>query len=113
MHTGIELFQSVICTSLLSTYVRTMTVLPLYWRMWQERPTSLPPPKHKNISSSAGSMGSTSSGSIAACFLLDAMSACLFGSVCAESMACNGRREKDLRTQFRTRWAGYGYSRKG
>jgi len=53
---------------------RTMTVLPLYCRMWQDRPTSLPPPKHRNISSSAGSMGSISSGSNAACFRLDAIS---------------------------------------
>lgn len=74
MHASVELHRTV---SILQGYTelaeRTMTVLPLYWRMWQDRPTSLPPPRHRNISSSAGSMGSTSSGSKAACFLLDAI----------------------------------------
>ena len=50
-----------------------MTVLPLYWMMWQERPTSIPPPKHKNMNSSAGSTGSSISGDIAESFLLLAM----------------------------------------
>lgn len=38
---------------------RTMTVLPLYWMTWQDRPTSFPPPKQRNMSSSAGSTGSS------------------------------------------------------
>lgn len=37
----------------------TMTVLPLYWMIWQDRPTSLPPPRQRNLSSSAGSTGSS------------------------------------------------------
>lgn len=36
-----------------------MTVLPLYWMIWQDRPTSLPPPRQRNLSSSAGSTGSS------------------------------------------------------
>ena len=50
-----------------------MTVFPLYWRMWHDRPTSLPPPRHRNISSSAGSTGSSSAGDMAASFRLVAM----------------------------------------
>lgn len=50
-----------------------MTVLPLYCMMWQDRPTSIPPPKHKNINSSAGSTGSSISGDKAESFLLLAM----------------------------------------
>lgn len=38
---------------------RTMTVLPLYWTMWQDRPTSFPPPRQRNMSSSEGSTGSS------------------------------------------------------
>lgn len=38
---------------------RTMTVFPLYWIMWHDRPTSFPPPKHRNMSSSDGSKGSS------------------------------------------------------
>ena len=37
----------------------TMTVLPLYWMIWHERPTSLPPPRQRNMSSSDGSTGSS------------------------------------------------------
>lgn len=36
-----------------------MTVFPLYWMMWHERPTSLPPPRQMNLSSSDGSTGSS------------------------------------------------------
>ncbi|KAF1995704.1 hypothetical protein P154DRAFT_610117 [Amniculicola lignicola CBS 123094] len=50
-----------------------MTVFPLYWMMWHERPTSFPPPKHRNMSSSAGSTGSSSSGAIAASLRLVAI----------------------------------------
>lgn len=38
---------------------RTITVLPLYWTMWHDRPTSFPPPRQRNMSSSAGSTGSS------------------------------------------------------
>ena len=50
-----------------------MTVLPLYCMMWQDRPTSIPPPRHKNMNSSAGSTGSSISGDMAESFLLPAM----------------------------------------
>lgn len=50
-----------------------MTVLPLYCIMWQDLPTSIPPPKHKNMNSSAGSTGSSISGDMAESFLLPAM----------------------------------------
>lgn len=39
----------------------SMTVLPLYWIIWHDLPTSLPPPSARNISSSDGSTGSSSS----------------------------------------------------
>lgn len=39
--------------------ILTITVLPLYWMMWHERPTSLPPPRQMNLSSSDGSTGSS------------------------------------------------------
>lgn len=42
-----------------ATQMLTMTVLPLYWMIWQDRPTSLPPPRQRNLSSSAGSTGSS------------------------------------------------------
>ena len=47
-----------------------MTVLPLYWIMWHDLPTSFPPPRHKNMSSSAGSTGSSTSGESVDSFLL-------------------------------------------
>ena len=50
-----------------------MTVLPLYCMMWQDLPTSIPPPKHRNMNSSAGSTGSSISGDMAESFLLPAM----------------------------------------
>ena len=50
-----------------------MTVLPLYCMMWQDLPTSIPPPKHKNMNSSAGSTGSSISGDMAESFLFPAM----------------------------------------
>ena len=51
-----------------------MTVFPLYWMIWQDRPTSLPPPKQRNISSSAGSTGSSvAADAIADAFRLEAM----------------------------------------
>jgi hypothetical protein len=37
----------------------TMTVFPLYWMMWHDRPTSFPPPKQVKRSSSLGSTGSS------------------------------------------------------
>ena len=46
----------------------TMTVFPLYWMMWHDRPTSLPPPRQRNMSSSDGSIAS----SVAAAFIADA-----------------------------------------
>lgn len=55
----------------------TITVLPLYSKIWHDLPTSLPPPKHKNISSSAGSTGSSGAGAMAAAFRLEA----IFGSI--------------------------------
>jgi hypothetical protein len=53
----------------------TMTVLPLYCTIWQDLPTSLPPPKHRNMNSSAGSTGSslTVTPPMAVAFRLDAM----------------------------------------
>ena len=37
-----------------------MTVFPLYCMIWHDLPTSFPPPKHRNINSSEGSTGSSS-----------------------------------------------------
>lgn len=51
----------------------TMTVLPLYCMMWHDLPTSFPPPSARNISSSEGSIGSSTSGVAASCFRLAAM----------------------------------------
>lgn len=52
----------------------TMTVLPLYWMIWHDRPTSLPPPRQRNMSSSEGSTGSSwAAAFIADAFRLDAM----------------------------------------
>lgn len=50
-----------------------MTVLPLYCMIWHDLPTSLPPPKQRNISSSAGSTGSSATVPMAEAFRLDAM----------------------------------------
>lgn len=50
-----------------------MTVLPLYWRIWHDLPTSLPPPRHTNMSSSDGSTGSSTVGAIAEALRFDAM----------------------------------------
>ncbi len=51
-----------------------MMVLPLYWMMWHDRPTSLPPPRQRNMSSSAGSTGSSGTAeAMAAALRLDAM----------------------------------------
>ena len=50
-----------------------MTVLPLYCIIWDDRPTSLPPPKFKNISSSEGSIGSSASDATADSLRLVAM----------------------------------------
>lgn len=57
-----------------TTEMLTMTVLPLYWMIWQDRPTSLPPPRQRNLSSSAGSTGSSLAAfAIAEAFRLDAI----------------------------------------
>lgn len=52
----------------------TITVLPLYWMTWHDRPTSFPPPRHRNMSSSDGSTGSSSTAPMAASFRFAAMS---------------------------------------
>ena len=61
---------------------RTMMVLPLYWMMWHERPTSLPPPRQRNMSSSAGSTGSSGAAApaMAAALRLEAMVMRCWGS---------------------------------
>lgn len=52
----------------------TMTVFPLYCIMWHDRPTSLPPPRQRNMSSSEGSTGSSGVAvAIAAAFRFEAM----------------------------------------
>lgn len=52
----------------------TMTVLPLYCMIWHDRPTSLPPPRQRNLSSSAGSTGSSMAAlAMAEALRLDAM----------------------------------------
>ena len=65
-----------------------MTVLPLYCMMWQDLPTSIPPPKHKNMNSSAGSTGSSISGDMAESFLLPAMVGALM-----DTLQTNGQGE--------------------
>ena len=53
----------------------TMTVFPLYCMIWHDRPTSLPPPRQRNLRTSEGSTGSSGgAAAIAAAFRLEAMS---------------------------------------